>query len=174
MRSHTHPIADRFVALAVVLAALAGLLVGFAPAHAAAAPSCDRAALVDARLAQLGRFGVEWRVGPTRPDAWGVTLPDDGVTVSALVPCNPDLIVSIVNHEWMHTHQMRAYPDRRSRSHAYGRYVETVADCGSLLLGSRYTPYLDARARETCRAVVGCTAFEYGAAWQLLAAAGQS
>ncbi|WIY05479.1 hypothetical protein QRX60_17110 [Amycolatopsis mongoliensis] len=149
------------------------MLVGLAPAHAAAAPSCDRAALVDTRLAQLGRFGVEWRVGPTRPDAWGVARPDEGVTVSEVVPCNPALILSIVNHEWMHTQQQRAYPDSRLRSRAYGRNVETVADCGSLLLGSRYTPYLDARARETCRAVVGCTAFEDGAARRLLAAAGQ-
>src|SRR4051812_26835713 len=103
MRSHTHPIALRFPALSVALAAVAGLLVGLVPTPAAAARACDRAALVDARLAELGRFGVAWRVGHTRPDAWGVTLPDDGVTVSELVPCNPDLIVSIVNHEWMHT-----------------------------------------------------------------------
>ncbi|MEV6646070.1 hypothetical protein [Amycolatopsis sp. NPDC051371] len=155
------------------MAAVAGLLVGLAPARAAAAPSCDRGTLVDARLAELGRFGVEWRVGPTRPDAWGVTLPDEGVTVSEVVPCKPALILSIVNHEWMHTQQMRAYPDRRLRSRVYGRYVETVADCGSLLLGSRYTPYLGQRARETCRAVVGCTTFEYGAALRLLAAAGR-
>ncbi|WP_284746468.1 hypothetical protein [Amycolatopsis sp. RTGN1] len=100
MRSQTHPVTLRFLALAIVLAAVVGLLVGLAPAHAAAAPSCDRAALVDARL---GRFGVEWRVGPTRPDAWGVARPDEGVMVSEVVPCNPDLITSIVNHEWMHT-----------------------------------------------------------------------
>lgn len=173
MRSQTHPVTLRFLALAIVLAAAASVLVGLAPAHAAAAPSCDRAALVDARLAQLGRFGVEWRVGPTRPDAWGVASQDDGVTISELVPCNVPLILSVVNHEWMHAQQMRAYPDRRLRSRAYGRHSETVADCGSLLLGSRYTPYLDERARETCRAVVGCTAFEYGAARRLLAAAGR-
>lgn len=157
----------------LVLSLVAGLLVGLAPAHAAAAPSCDRVALVDARLAELGRFGVEWRVGPTRPDAWGVSTVDVGVTISEIVPCDRDLILSVVNHEWMHTQQFRETPDRRQRLREYGRDIETIADCGSLLLGSTVTPYLDQRAQETCRAVVGCTAFEYGAARRLLAAAGR-
>ncbi|GAB3154347.1 hypothetical protein GCM10027258_58060 [Amycolatopsis stemonae] len=149
------------------------MLVGLAPEPAAAAPACDRAALVDARLAQLGRFGVEWHVGPTRADAWGVSTTYAGVTISELVPCDRDLILSVVNHEWMHTQQFRETPDRRQRLREYGRSIETIADCGSLLLGSTVTPYLDDRAQVTCRAVVGCTAFEYGAARRLLAAAGR-
>jgi hypothetical protein len=160
----------RAAVVLLVLALVASLLVGLAPTHAAAAPSCDRNALVAGRLAELGRFGVEWRVGRTPVDAFVITM-HIGVTVSEVVTCNRALIMSEVNHEWMHTQQFRvtritgcastAGTSRRSRT------------CGSLLFGSRCTQYLDARALETCRAVVGCPAFEYGAAPRLLAAAGR-
>ncbi|MEV6879770.1 hypothetical protein [Amycolatopsis sp. NPDC051128] len=65
MCSQRHPLAPRLLALFAALLAVASLVVGLAPAPAAAAPACDRGALVAGRLAELGRFGVEWRVGRT-------------------------------------------------------------------------------------------------------------
>ena len=45
MRSQAHLVAPRLLALFVAVLAVAGLLVGLAPAHAAASTSCDRGAL---------------------------------------------------------------------------------------------------------------------------------
>jgi len=165
--------ARRTLSALLTLALVATLLVGTAPARAAAAPACDRAALIASRLDELGRDGFAWRLGTTPPGSWGWASAGRGVTVSETVPCDSDLIVSIVNHEWMHTQQYRAYPERSLRARVYGKAIETVADCGSMLLGSTVTPYLDERARDTCRAVAGCTPFELGAARRLLSAAGR-
>lgn len=131
------------VLLLSVVAALFGVPAAQPPPRAAVV-SCDRVAVMNARLDELGRAGHSWRIGFVPDGLWGVVGypgPRD-VTVSDSVPC--DVIVSIVNHEWMHTRQERLYPGRAQR--AYGEVFEVVADCGSMLLGSPISPCLDRRA----------------------------
>ncbi len=80
------------------------------------------------------------------------------ITISETAPCD-----AIVNHEWVHTRQI-LYPDWAQQ--AYGDAFEIVADCGSKLLGSPVTPYLERRKKETGQ--VGCTADELDSARRAL------
>jgi hypothetical protein len=165
MRSHMHPFTRRFAALTVALLLVAGLMAAVRPTPGAtAAPTCDRAAIVNARLDALGRAGYSWRLGFVPGGYWGLAGypgPRD-ITVSETAPC--DAMVTIVNHEWMHTQQEREYPGRAGR--AYGAAFEFVADCGSMLLGSPMMPYVERRQRETGQ--VGCTDDELASARWLL------
>ncbi|WP_167369605.1 hypothetical protein [Amycolatopsis orientalis] len=65
-----------------------------------------------------------------------------------------------MNHEWMHIRQELRFPGRAMR--AYVESYEIVADCGSLLLGSPITPYLERRKKATGRE--GCPSDELDAA----------
>ncbi len=131
---------------------------------ATAAPSCDRVAVMNTRLDELGRAGYTWRFGVAPDGLWGVVGypgPQD-ITISEAAPC--DAIRTIVNHEWMHTRQFLLYPDRAQQAH--GDAFEIVADCGSMLLGSPTTPYLERRKEATGQA--GCTADELDSARRAL------
>lgn len=60
--------------------------------------------------------------------------------ISPQAPC--EIVADIVRHEWMHLQQRRHHGSPRAY---YGEQerVERIADCGSKLLGSTWTPYLD-------------------------------
>ena len=58
-------------------------------------------------------------------------------------------VSDIVRHEWMHIQQVRMHGGGSEIRQAYGDRVEIVADCGSWLLGSDYTPYRDKARADT-------------------------
>lgn len=151
------------VLLLSIVAALLGVQTAQQP-PATAAPSCDPVTVMNTRLDELGRAGYTWRFGFVPDGAWGSAGypgPRD-ITVSDTAPCHA--IVTIVNHEWMHTRQEALFPGRANR--AYGEVFEIVADCGSMLLGSPITPYLERRKRAGGPA--GCTADELDSARRAL------
>ncbi|MCG3750485.1 MULTISPECIES: hypothetical protein [Amycolatopsis] len=107
------------------------------------APTCDQATVMNRRLDELGRGGFTWTIAEPPDNLWGVvdlhgTMQ---VRISPRVPCSH--MIDVINHEWVHTRQYAKYGDRTMQ--AYGDVLEPVADCGSRLLGSAYTPYLDQR-----------------------------
>ncbi|MBE1575081.1 hypothetical protein ACFORH_42890 [Amycolatopsis roodepoortensis] len=147
--------------VAVALLLVAGLLTAIQLERpATAAPSCDRVAVMNARLDELGRAGYRWQFGFIPDGAWGAAgYPGSkDITISDTAPC--DAIVTVVNHEWMHARQEALFPGRAMR--AYGEAFEIVADCGSMLLGSPITPYLERRKKATGQE--GCTADELDSA----------
>ncbi|MBN9739564.1 hypothetical protein DMP23_00330 [Amycolatopsis sp. A1MSW2902] len=122
--------------------------------------TCDRAAVMNRQLDQLGRSGFTWTIAePPYKGLWGLVdlYGTMQVRVSPRTPCN--LMVDVVNHEWMHTRQWSKYGHRTIQ--AYGDGLEPVADCGSKLLGSTFTPYLRDRG-------FGCTDSELASARSLL------
>jgi hypothetical protein len=129
--------------LALVFALVSSLLAVGDAGRAApeTVPSCDLAGRVAERLAELGETGKStWTIDPVSNDTYlGMVPAADTVRLSPSIPC--DKIFDVVNHEWMHLLQEREYPGRVQR--AYGGYeqFELVADCGSKILGSDYTPY---------------------------------
>lgn len=131
----------RSVVAAVALLAAAGLLTpaqADAPAPAACVPATELARTV----ADLGAEPSVFRIEPIkhRDDPWGKAT-RGRVQISPDVPCKS--IGDVARHEWMHVLQWRAYGPVKA---AYGTQanVERIADCGSRMLGSDYTPYLDA------------------------------
>lgn len=172
----TDPRSRRAAATATVAALLTVLvapLAGAAPAPATvpavpAAHGCTRTLAIADRVLthQLHSDPTGWStVGHAR--AYGMTIPvgrnGSRVEVSTEAPCR--MVPSIVRHEWMHQRQMRWFgwsalsqrPD-----------IEIMADCGSWMLGSRYTPYID-RARAGGDA---CTTSEFAYARAMIDAAG--
>lgn len=130
-----------------------------APVAQPAPTSCNPSVVMSHRLDQLGRGGFSWTIAEPPDGLWGVVGLDGTmqVRVSPTVPCG--YMRDVVNHEWMHTRQFAKYGVRTIR--AYGDELEPVADCGSQLLGSTYTPYLKLRG-------YGCTAYELASARSLL------
>jgi hypothetical protein len=148
------------LACALVLAWLT--LIAPRPAAVAGTPSCDLAEAMNARLDQLGRGGYGWSVEPAPiNDANGSAYTNWGtqrVVLSSKLPCS--LVDTAVDHELIHVWQGNKFPDVIG---AYGDMsVERVADCGAMLLGATWTPYIDADGR-------GCDAAELIEARSLVA-----
>lgn len=120
---------------------------------------CDPAAVMNRRLDELGRGGFTWTLAEPSGGLWGVVdlRGTMQARISPRVPCT--YMVDVVNHEWMHTRQYAKYGTRAIE--AYGDGLEPIADCGSRLLGSTYTPYLDRRG-------TGCLDYELASARSLL------
>lgn len=161
------------ILLAMLLAAVAIVPSADRPVHAAAAPTAVQAQprsmkpcklpmlVIRDRLAQLGGNLADWSLTDEATSWYGAEIPTGTYTsrveISVGVPCW--VLPSTINHEWMHQQQMLWFgngPMHRRDD------VEIMADCGSWLLGSDYTPYLD-RARRTG---AGCspTVFRYAEA----------
>lgn len=164
----------RRVLIATVAAnVLAALLVILLPTHsdevaAAAAPTpCDWQAEYDRTIAQLGDDPAHWfRVrGDLMSGYNGRTDLDAGQSyVNPATPC--EQVADTVRHEWMHLQQARAHGGAAGAYRAYpGERLEIVADCGSWLLGSNYTPYRQKRLDEHG---VACSARDLADARQLL------
>lgn len=116
-----------------------------APAPTPSPASCDVAALVAERVAELGETGrsswtvVQGRIVDGSRSLLGAAGVDE-VQISSEVPC--DLVSTVVSHEWMHLQQERRYPGRAGE--AYGaKGLERIADCGAQLMGGHYAPYLE-------------------------------
>jgi hypothetical protein len=134
---------------------LLGLLVA-QPAHASAPvlPPCDWDRELLTALAVLGEHPSDWTVtlDTDGPGAAWTNLEARTVTIRRDQPCR--LIASMVNHEHMHLQQSRLYgvTEVRALYTADPLRMEFLADCGSMLLGSTYTPYLAGHHHE-CTAV---------------------
>jgi hypothetical protein len=132
----------------LVAAVVSMLVAGFvtvtqAEQPAAAVPAaCDPAAVMNHRLGELGRSDYAWTISPLPARIGGLTdLDEHTVVISPLVTC--DLMTAFVNHEWMHVQQGHKYDLSARVYQAYGAYeVEKVADCGSMLMASTWTPYI--------------------------------
>ena len=113
-------------------------------------------------LTRLGEDPKDWTVtnikggyaGWTDLDMLRVHLDRDD-------PCT--WLPSVVTHEWMHLQQGRMFGGKQATYAAYGgaARLELVADCGSMLLGSEHTPYIDKTAG-------GCSASDLAAARDLI------
>lgn len=130
----------RSVMAAGALLAALGLLTP-AQANAPAPVPCDPYAEMTRTVAEIGADLDVYRIAPIddarRP--WGQAR-NGRVTISPDAPC--ELVADITRHEWLHVLQRRAYgPPRDHYGHQH--HVERIADCGSRLLGSEFTPYLD-------------------------------
>jgi hypothetical protein len=133
---------NRMLAVAGIMLASAGVVIANpASADTSVKHTCDVASIVNSRVADLGT-DRPWTIGDT-PGALALTYSDE-VVVSHETSCNYDLVISIVNHEWVHTKQYVRYHTRSAIVKALGVVgTERIADCGSQLLGSKMTPYLD-------------------------------
>lgn len=123
---------------------------------------------IEQALAERGEDPQDWTVTDLPDGQWGVVdLDEQWAYVDRHVPCH--LVASVVRHEWMHLQQARKLGGTDATYGAYdwdaGR-LELVADCGALLLGSTYTPYVAQHEKATG---VGCSA-SYAAAAQALIA----
>ena len=158
----------RLARLAALFALVVSLLAVGEPARTLpdTSPTCDLAARVAERLAELGEVGKStWSVDhEPNPNYFGYVPAPNVVQLSPEIPC--EKIDSVVNHEWMHLLQERTYPGRAQRAYGEHETYELVADCGSKLLGSSFTPY-EVRVRE-------CSASEFDSASWLLEKAGAS
>ncbi|OXM73100.1 MULTISPECIES: hypothetical protein [Amycolatopsis] len=105
------------------------------------APRCTWATEYNRTLDELGEDRALWRVGDVPDTGWGEAS-DEGAVVDALVPCR--YVADVVRHEHMHLQQVRQFGSGRFAAFVLGAdRIEIVADCASLLAGSRYTPYVD-------------------------------
>lgn len=174
----THPRRSRLTAAALAVAGCATALAASAPASpaaatvpapAAATEPCGRTPqILAATLAELHADPAAWSIGDA-DGAYGLTTSTRQHTgrtiVSDRAPCSA--VPSIVHHEWIH--QLQLHRLGAAQMVADGFRTELVADCGSWLLGSTYTPYV-AMARRTGGA--GCTAPVLADARALIAGAG--
>lgn len=97
------------------------------------AEPCDWQERYESTIAELGADPDDFvRIDPG-PDALGYSYPRGWAAVDPDVACH--LVDDVVRHEWMHL-QMIEQPGDQPQD-------ELVADCGSWLLGSSYTPYRD-------------------------------
>ncbi len=142
---------------AVATLALCALLLGMTPTTPArpttAAVPCDWDAELLAALAARGEHPPNWTITDTAGagEAGGrADLDELTVRVNRDMPCWT--VSSIVNHEWMHLQQARVYGGNDLVVARYGSpdMLEVVADCGSLLLGSTYVPYVERHGRDVC------------------------
>jgi hypothetical protein len=69
-------------------------------------------------------------------------LDTDTATLNAAMPC--EIVADTVRHEWVHLQQGRLYGSWEETKTAMGSHerAELAADCGSMLLGSVYLPYV--------------------------------
>jgi hypothetical protein len=91
--------------------------------------------VVHTRAAELGSR-LPWTI-VTDPGGYGHAT-RKGIEVSRETPCDYDLVISVVNHEFMHELQFRMYKPGVMKQD----WMERVADCGSRMLGSKVTPYI--------------------------------
>jgi hypothetical protein len=160
---------------ALLLSALTVIFPPASPSRAdQPAPACVWHDEFERTIRELGDEAAEWTVtdGPImRHEAWGneaawglVTRADGKAYINPAVPCRN--VADVVRHEWMHRQQHRMYgPDHGDLELGASR-VELVADCGSKLLGSTNTPYLQQRLAEDG---VDCTAADLADARELIA-----
>lgn len=150
--------------IALVVAFLAATVAALTPAEAVAAvPSCDWAQEYTRTLAELHEDTALWTVADLGAgNFWGLTSIDTGrVTVSTWTPCAR--VADVVHHEHMHVQQHRMFGTDHFAALVLGAdRIEITADCGSLLLGSRYTPYVQLAG--------GCSARDLRDARQLISA----
>lgn len=95
-------------------------------------------------IRELGEDPADWYAsgGDAIEEYGGYTDFDERyAVVNVDEPCR--VVTDIVCHEWMHLQQVRLHGDGDGVRRAYGGRMEMVADCGSRLLGSAYTPYVD-------------------------------
>lgn len=164
----------RLLTLTCIIAALLAATYGpnaSAPeparASAAAPPACDVRAEMERAVATLDHDPGSWQVRDLSyldiKASGTVDLATDTAYVSPEARC--EVIPSIVNHEWMHLQQGRVHGGWTETAAAYGSgdQAELIADCGSLLLGSQYTPYVDDMTGER-----GCSIAELTAAQHLI------
>jgi hypothetical protein len=165
--------ARSYLPLAITLLVAAGFLtVVRAHPPATATPSavatCDPAAVMNHRLDELGRDGYTWTIKPSPLDDeyhLGLTGFDEPIVIiSDKVTC--DLMTTVVNHEWLHVQQAHTYPGHVDEAYGGRAEVELIADCGSMLLGSRYTPYITRHRQNTGDR--GCTDYELASAQSLI------
>lgn len=115
---------------------------------AGAAPVCDWNTEYYRTLTELGENETDWRIVPLDRGRGGQALMDQGrVEIDPAVDCAD--LPSIVIHEWVHLQQARVYGSQHAAVTHYGsvELLEVAADCGALLLGATYTPYLPYPAR---------------------------
>jgi hypothetical protein len=127
----------RTLALAGLMLASAGVVIASPASADVHTMTCNLDQIVQSRAADLG---VHAEVGAMREDGWGTAMAD-GIIVSRETPCERDLVVSIVNHEFMHVIQY-SMPNWDEK---YAGRFEIVADCASKLIGSTRTPYVDGK-----------------------------
>jgi hypothetical protein len=120
-------------------------------------------------LAQLGENPASWEQRKLAPNIGGnIDLDSGRGYVNTATPC--ELVGDVVRHEWMHLQQLRMHGGSwEAAAQYYGSYVELVADCGSMLLGSAYTPNVRAAAAERGRGRSGCSPYDLGDAHALIA-----
>lgn len=157
------------IRVAAVLAAVAVLL-GFGaavqPARAAAAPSCDRPAVIETAMAALGEHETSFAV--ITPEQVRAIDPDAAayatatvIVFSSALPCR--YLSAVVAHEVAHVWEARKYGTMARAMQAYGAHFEPIADCAAVATGWEfYQPYLTARG-------AGCTDYETRAAAELRA-----
>lgn len=160
-----------WLAMSVML--LAGLVLAALPGRAAA-PTGDTSAGGRCvwheeylhTIRDLGSNPTRWSVVPgAEIDPYGgyVEYDHGRVRIADDLPCG--VVADVVRHEWMHVQQVRLHGGREGIRRAFGDRDEIVADCGSQLLGSSYTPYID-RAVE--RRGVACTSRDIADALALI------
>jgi hypothetical protein len=151
-----------------VLLLIATLLSAGRPVAAVATTACDPETVMDHRLDELGRGGYPWVIRPDPIDdehhAGFTMFGEPLVVISSAVTC--EQMPTVVNHEWLHVRQARAFPENTERAFGGPEEIELIADCGSQLLGSTYTPYLSLHRQATGER--GCPAEELASAQWLL------
>ncbi|QRP48022.1 hypothetical protein [Amycolatopsis sp. FDAARGOS 1241] len=146
----------------LTLAALVGFAAPVSSAgQPAAAPTCDRLAVVAATMAKLGEQASSFTIvtpaqmkaqGPERAAAYAT---ETAVVYSDGIPCR--YLPAVVAHELAHVWQARKYGTMARAERAYGAELEPVADCVAVATGWEfYRPYLEARG-------YGCTEYERAA-----------
>lgn len=152
-------------ALAAAGLALATPAVADAPAGPVAA--CVWSDELHDTIRDLGSDPARWSVVPHDevPHGYGayVDYSRGSVVVGDGLPC--DTVADVVRHEWMHVQQVRMHGGADGIRRALGDRDEIVADCGSWILGSSYTPYRD-RARADRG--VACTSRDIADALELI------
>lgn len=137
----------RWPLLALVTTAFAGLVMVSTPAALADAPECSWTGEYARTIAQLHENPALFHVlartqvsGQVGNPALGSADTDD-VSIASDTPCR--LVSSVLRHQHMHLQQYRLWGGLDGARLVYHDRLEIVADCASMLAGSRYTPYVD-------------------------------
>jgi hypothetical protein len=116
--------------------------------------ACDWDAEMRDTIHTLGEDPADWFVqsGSGMHARYAVAhLDTDTVTLNAAMPC--EVVADTVRHEWVHLQQGHLYGSWEETKAAMGSHerAELAADCGSMLLGSTYLPYVaDASGSDSC------------------------
>jgi hypothetical protein len=107
--------------------------------------ACDWEAEMRNAIHTVGEDPADWFVqsGSGMNARYAVAhLDTDTVTLNAAMPC--EVVADTVRHEWVHLQQGRLYGGWEETKTAMGSHerAELAADCGSMLLGSDYLPYV--------------------------------